>query len=480
MDWETHVWQWLVREARLLPGTRLVVGISGGADSVALAHLLLRGGYTLWLAHLDHGLREDSLADAGLVQHLAAMWGLPITVEWADVRGYAEHYGMPIEAAAREVRYRFLFATARRVGAQAVAVAHTMTDQAETVLMHLLRGTGLTGLQGMRPITYIWDPNIPLVRPLLAVPREATRTYCEAHGLPFRDDPTNLDLRFTRNRIRHRLLPVLAQEFNPRIVEALARLARVAQWEMDVLDDLARDAWAKTLVRAETDVLVFRGETFRTLPPGVRAHLWRRAARLLRPARELALEDVERAEAWLAQPRPGPVDWVNGLYLLWEPPHVLVARWEADLPRAHWPQVGNPNQAEPLPLGGQVRLENGWVLEASPPQPVPETWNPKTLSPYEAWLDADALPGPLMVRARRAGDRFAPLGLGGHTVKLSDFMINEKLPRRARSRWPLVVAGGVIVWVPGFRIAHGVHIRPETRQAVHLRLRPPEPIASPV
>jgi len=135
--------------------------------------------------------------------------------------------------------------------------------------------------------------------------------------------------------------------------------------------------------------------------------------------------------------------------------------------------VRDPNRAEPLPLGGRVLLENGWVLEASLPQPVPETWNPQALSPYEAWMDADALPGPLMVRARRPGDRFAPLGMGGHTMKLSDFMINEKLPRRARSRWPLVVAGGEIVWVPGFRMAHGVRLRPETRRAVHVRLRPP-------
>ncbi len=472
-----RVQTWMLRCCPLDPARPLVVGISGGPDSVTLVHVLKTLGYTLHLAHLDHGLRLDSHEDVALVRRLAREWGLPFTVEQADVRGYADEQGLSLEHAAREVRYRFLFRVAREVQAQAVAVAHTLDDQAETVLLHLIRGSGLTGLQGMKPQTRIWDAHIPLVRPLLGVTREQVLAYCRFHRLAFRIDPSNMDLRFTRNRIRHTLLPLLEQEFNPRIKEALARLARVVQMDMDVLTALEEETWLQVVLEADETFVFWNLEAFRNLRPGLRFALWRRVARHLRPGVEVALEDVERADAWLENPRPGPVDWFAGLYLAWEPPQrLVVARWEADLPTSLWPQVPFQDRVYPLPLGGQVYLEHGWRLDASMPLPASillETDLRRT-PPYEAWLDADTIPQGLAVRARRPGDRFRPLGMGGHSMKVSDFMINVKLPRRARARWPLVVHAEDVVWVAGYRLAHPYRVRPTTHQVVRLRLVPPK------
>lgn len=470
-----RVQEWIRQQGLFSSHDAVVVGISGGPDSVAMAHLLKTLGYRLHLAHLDHGLRPDSQEDATLVRRLSQAWDLPLHLERADVARYADVQGLSLEAAAREVRYRFLFRVAREVRAQAVAVAHTQDDQAETVLLHLLRGSGLTGLQGMRPKTHLWDDAIPLVRPFLVVSRREVLDYCREHGLPYREDPTNRDLRFTRNRIRHRLLPLLEQEFNPRIREALARMARVVQQEMDLLQDLTEQAWNQVVQEAGETFVFWDVMTMRQLHPGIRYHLWRRMVQRLRPGMEMAFVDVERAERWLQSGASGPVDWFGGLYLALEGTHRgVTARWEADLPTRFWPQVHTPDQIYALPWGGRVILHQGWSLIAT--EALPASALPEDLSrtpPHQAWVDADTVSSPLYVRARRSGDRFAPLGMDGRSMKLSDFMINVKIPRRARDRWPLVVHQNQVVWVVGHRLAHPFRVRPQTRRVLRLEVVPP-------
>lgn len=474
-DLSRRVQRWIRQYALLEPHAPVVVGISGGPDSVAMAHLLQTLGFRLHLAHLDHGLRPDSREDAALVRQLSRAWNLPLHLERAEVARYADAHGLSLEAAAREVRYRFLFRVARDVGAQAVAVAHTQDDQAETVLLHLLRGSGLTGLQGMRPKTHLWDPAIPLVRPFLGISRQEVLAYCREQNLPYREDPTNRDLRFTRNRIRHLLLPLLEREFHPRVRETLARMARVVQQEVEVLQALTEQAWDRVVQEAGEAFVFWDVSAMRDLPAGVRYHLWRRMALRLRPGLEMTFADVERAEAWLATASKGPVDWFGGMYLAREDRNRgITARWEADLPTRFWPQVLAADQVYPLPWNGEVPLDQGWRLTAS--EALPVTALPEDLSrtpPHQAWVDADAVGTPLYVRARRPGDRFAPLGMDGHTMKLSDFMINVKIPRRARDRWPLVVHEDTVVWVAGHRLAHPFRVRPQTRRVLRLELLPP-------
>ena len=218
-------------------GGTVVLGVSGGPDSLCLLHTLRalqdELGLELHLAHLDHGIRgSDSRADAEYVEGLARAWDVSATMEYGDVPAYAEEHRVAIEEAARRVRYLFLGRVAREVGAQCVAVGHNADDQVETIIMHWMRGSGLGGLRGMLPVQVLgaedwWcGPVLRLVRPLLDVPRDAIEGYCHQHGLQPRFDRSNLDLTYHRNRIRHELIPFL-ESFNPRIRDVLRRSARV-------------------------------------------------------------------------------------------------------------------------------------------------------------------------------------------------------------------------------------------------------------
>ena len=221
-----------LRAHRLLTrGQRLVVAVSGGADSVALLHILTRlqapWRLTLSVAHLDHRLRSTSSDDAEFVRSLGAQWRLPSVVESRDVAAQCAQAGWSLEDGARRVRYAFLLEVARRVSAGHIAIAQTADDQAETVLMRLLRGSGLAGLGAIpreRPLE-----DITVVRPLLEVWRHQVLAYVERWRLAYRQDPTNRQTRFLRNRIRHELLPLLERDYNPNVKAALTRLAWQSQ-----------------------------------------------------------------------------------------------------------------------------------------------------------------------------------------------------------------------------------------------------------
>jgi len=245
-------------------GSTVVVGVSGGADSVGLLHALiaLAPEYDLRLhvAHLDHQLRGAAArADADFVRELARRWNLPHTIESRDVRTFARDQHLSLEEAARQVRYTFLIEAALAQGSQTIAVAHHADDQAESVLMHFLRGSGLAGLRGMRPKTRLADfgfqtvdvkrrsADLQLIRPLLDVPRAAIEAYCAQHNLSFRIDATNADTTYFRNRLRHELLPLLAT-YNPAIKAILRRTAEVVQGDYELLEAHRNFAWDMTIL----------------------------------------------------------------------------------------------------------------------------------------------------------------------------------------------------------------------------------------
>src|SRR5690606_7110870 len=220
------------------PGDRIVVAVSGGPDSVALLHVLTRlkdqESLDLVVAHLNHRLRGRSAdEDAAFVGSLAERWGLPAVVEEADVARMARQRGVGIQEAAREARYAFFSRVAEAWGAARIALAHHADDQVETVLFRLIRGTGTRGLAGIPPVRG------PIIRPLIDVSREDIVAYCRRHRLPYRTDPSNRDMRYRRNRIRWELIPLLEERYNPRVREAIVRMARILRDEDDFLDRYA-------------------------------------------------------------------------------------------------------------------------------------------------------------------------------------------------------------------------------------------------
>jgi len=451
----------------LTPGLPVLAGISGGPDSLCLLNVLHQAGYPVVVAHFNHKLRPEADLEATAVAELARSLNLPFETASADVRAFAERDMLSIEEAARTLRYRFLFAQAREHGAQAVAVGHTADDQVETVLMHFLRGAGLAGLRGMtyRSILPSFDPEIPIVRPLLSLWRSETESYCHDHGLQPHFDPSNADQTYFRNRLRLTLIPEL-EAYNPRFKKTLLRSARALQGDYAALEEMLDKAWQDCLTERGAGFMAFDREKLADVSLGLRRNLIRRAAELLRPdSRDLGFEALERAAVFAEAPGGKQVDLVNGLYLFWESGKLYLAAYEADLPFSQWPQVSGQCSV----ISNQCELGGGWVLKVEE-CPLNTEHCPLNTDNWTAWLDADLTGSRLQVRPRRAADRFQPLGMEGQSIKLSDFFVNVKLPKRARAHWPLLCVGDEIAWVPGFRLAHSFRVTEKTKRVLRLTL----------
>ena len=285
------------------PKTTVVCAVSGGPDSMALLHglhalnTLRRRGWRLHVAHLDHALRAESAADAACVRAAAKSLGLSCTMRRIDVAAKARSAGETVEEAGRRLRYEFLEATARKTGAAVVAVAHHADDQAETVLHHIVRGTGLRGLAGMprrRPIRE--SSAIMLIRPLLGFRRTELLTYLDGQELAYRVDATNEDTRSaTRNRIRHEIMPLLAGALNPEIIAALLRLSEQAGRACAALQSCAAEAFQRALITAAPNEVVLDALVLAALPEAVRTEVVVTALQRL----EIGLQEVgfERIDA---------------------------------------------------------------------------------------------------------------------------------------------------------------------------------------
>lgn len=283
MDLLDRVIAFCDRHALLPPGARIVVAVSGGPDSLCLLHLLCRlrapRQLTLQVAHLDHRLRPDSADDARFVAEVARAWQVPISIGQADVAALAHQQGEGLEAAARTARLDFLARTAQAFGATRIALGHTADDQAETVLLRLVRGAGPGGLAAMRPQRRLneRDPASPwLIRPLLDTPRSAIEAYCAAQGLVPRRDSTNDTTIFLRNRVRGYILPLL-KTYNPNIVATLGRTARICADEDDLLQQLTRQSWERS-VRVAGGTITIDRHAFAALHPALQRRLVRQAA----------------------------------------------------------------------------------------------------------------------------------------------------------------------------------------------------------
>ena len=444
----------------------LLVAVSGGPDSLCLLHLLWGLGYPLVVAHLDHGLRPESAGEAEMVRQMAEKLGVQYIHARRDVAGYASQAGLSIEEAARNLRYQFLFEQAEQHGLQAVAVGHTADDQVETVLMHLLRGAGLSGLRGMSyySLPNPWSRTIPLVRPLLGVWREQIMAYLERQGLEPSLDLSNLEKRYYRNRLRHELIPQL-EALNPGARRRIWTMAALLQDEDEAIERVVEAAWGRCCLVENEAVVAFDPGCLREQPKGMQRRLLRRAIARLRPGlRDIDYETVERALDFVASPtQTGQMDLAAGLRLAIDGGRLWLAGWGTSLPDAGAPQLGSAESLD-LVVPGETRLTSQWVFcaEILPTDEVRIAQAQANSDPFQAWLDLERLSQPFLIRARLPGERFRPLGMGGHSLKLSDFMVNVGLPRRLRDHWPLLVAGDEIAWVPGYRIAETAAVRPAT------------------
>lgn len=456
---------------QLVTGAPILVGVSGGPDSLCLLDTLHRSGFSVIAAHYDHQLRSGSDRDAEFVRQFAEGLAIPFILGREDVAQFAAVGRIALEEAARTLRYRFLFAQAREQHAQAVAVGHTANDQVETVLMHLLRGAGLGGMMGMRYRTVIpaWDAHIPLVRPLLDTWRDEIEVYCSERGFTPLNDPSNQETIFFRNRVRHQVIPFL-ETLNPRVRENIWRTAQLLAGDAAVVQPAIQAAWESCAVEQSAGAVTLELTALQALPVGLRRAVLRQAvAQRLPDLRDVDFAAVERVARLVQAPGGGQIDLVRGLRAFVEGDRLWIASDSSLSVFSDGPQIDVDEISLPVPA--EIDLPRGWRVQCAwvSRDAIPAFTSALALR-WDAWLDAEGLPEKLCLRRTRPGDRFQPLGMDGHSQKLSDFWINAKLPRRARANWPLLVGGDeTILWVPGFRPAHPYRVTDTTRRALYLR-----------
>ncbi|MBI5354723.1 MAG: tRNA lysidine(34) synthetase TilS [Chloroflexi bacterium] len=450
----------LTNQCALQKDRPLIVGVSGGADSLCLMGILHEAGYSIIVAHFDHQLRGESHQDAQMVKETCAHLSIECVVGTENVRAYAEDKKLSIEEAARNLRYRFLFKLARERHAQAVAVGHTADDQVETVLMHILRGSSLNGLKGMsyRAVIQTFDAQIPIVRPLLEMSRAETVEYCKAHDLRPHYDISNDSLEYQRNKIRHQLIPTL-ETYNPKIREALLRMSQTLKDDSDLLDSLVDSLWTECAI-PQSGFVTLDFSLLTKNAPALQRRLVLRAMQTLVPDIDVDFATLNRAVENMGK----RVDLKSSLYMFREGNQIYICTKDAELPLNLFPQWGEDILVS---IPSTIELANGWKFTIARVENVRAEEISANENQLEVWFDADTLTESLHLRKCHPGDRIIPLGMDGHSQKLSDLFVNEKIPQRARENWALLCSGENIIWVLGLRSAHSCRVKEKTKRIIH-------------
>ncbi|HTP66702.1 MAG TPA: tRNA lysidine(34) synthetase TilS [Geobacteraceae bacterium] len=439
------------------PGDRVVVAVSGGADSVALLDILVAlDAYRLDLivAHLNHLLRgAEADGDEGFVRGLAEGYGLPLVVQREDVGEIARRKGQSLEEAGRIARYAFFDAVAAGRGARAVALGHHADDQAETVLMRLLRGAGGSGLGAMAAKTKDF-----YVRPLLGVTRREIEAYLRARDIAWREDSSNASPDFLRNRIRHELLPLLTG-YNPAISERLVATAEALTADEEVLEAAVDAAFAELATpRPGRVVLSARGVSSR--PRAIRSRLYRRAiAHAKGDLARIGFRHLRDIDLLLMSPRPHlSLTLPAGLSV--EKSYGDICFTVAEEPPGPFPEEISINGP------GEYSLPGGGVLAVEITRPPEE---PGLAPASMAYFDPAQAPFPWRVRTFRPGDRLVPFGMSGRK-KVKELFIEARVPRNTRRLVPLLFCGETLLWVGGLKRSGAACLSGRNNEAVRVEL----------
>lgn len=441
-------------------GERVILAVSGGVDSMVMLHLLLclRARYhvSLHVAHLNHDLRGTESAEAAdFVRSQCESHQLPVTITTADGSALRDRRVGSLQAAARDLRYRFLERVADEQGAGRIAVGHHRDDQAETVLMNLLRGSGVRGIGGIPPV------RDRIIRPLIDCSREEIERYVRKKRIPYVEDSSNRVLAYSRNRIRLELLPELAKRYNPRVVDALANAATILEAEDALLNGMAQEELRNAVISRSREEVVLAIPPMANLPSALRWRIIRRSAEELRAGRPgLTFQHTLAIDRLLmTKGAKGAIHAPGGLRARRAGDGMVLSVGNG--------QVRDCMSSCPLVVPGVTAIPASSLSLRSE---LLEEWAMGELA-ADAWtalLDADRTGMKLCVRGWKEGDRFVPLGMSGRK-KLQDFFVDAKVPRDRRGNVPLVMSGDQIVWVVGFRVDERFRATDSTRRILRVR-----------
>ncbi|OGW79163.1 MAG: tRNA lysidine(34) synthetase TilS [Omnitrophica bacterium RIFCSPLOWO2_12_FULL_44_17] len=465
-----------IQKFRMLEkGDSVLIAVSGGCDSVVLLHLLVEmkksWKFRLAVAHINHQLRgEASRRDELFVRKLAKQFGLPFFSEKVDVKRKMKAEKVSLEEAARLLRYDFFEKIVKSKKVRKIAVAHNLDDQAETVLMRILNGTGLQGLQAIRPKRKLGEAYI--VRPLIEMSREKIREFAKENSIRFREDASNRDVRFVRNRIRLKLLPQLEKEFNPQVKRALARLPHLLDVDLSFLDETSDLFYRQISKRQRENKITFAKQSFLRLRPAIQYRLIQRAMRELAKA-DLDFEHWSAFQERLVLERGFRLQLPKDLFAVATPETVSVVYSKEKKPPFSYSlaldeEIDIPDTAQTVTCKLLANENCHYFKMLNRYDQRVKTVKKSDVS-YELF-DFQKLSFPLIIRNRKPGDYFQPLGQP-KPMKLKGFLINKHIPKEDRDSLPLVVSVGQIVWVAGVAMGEVAKISKQTEQTVRISIR---------
>ncbi len=454
---------------KLTKTQRVVIAFSGGIDSVCLLNLFRKNNVPIIVAHFNHGIRENAERDERFTKIVSDESDLEFVSGRANVPLFAKENHLSLEEAARIKRYEFLFRVAREKGANAIAVGHHADDQVETMFMHLLRGSGLSGLTGMKEITIIpeFDPEIKIIRPLLSFWRAEIEEYCKIQNLDFVVDETNASDLYERNRIRHEIIPYLNERY-PGLNQRLLNLTNVMLYEDEIILEQVSAIWNQICLEKHSQFIRLNKAKLLEHSLGIQRRIIRLAVFSLKPdLRDLSFKNVENVLNFLNTNKTGEIDLQDNLIALFTLQEIIFGSKSKAWVDFLYPQLNTSVQLKITP-DSFIELSENWSLGVEMIKSSDQILKEKE-NKYCALLDAEKVGKIIGIRVKREGDSFQPLGMVTGTVKLSDLFINEKFIQPARKKWPLITnSDDEIIWIPGIRLHHRLRITDTTKNILKL------------
>ncbi|UCD80672.1 MAG: tRNA lysidine(34) synthetase TilS [Desulfobacterales bacterium] len=457
----------------LKPKDSVVIGVSGGPDSVALLHILFliapRFSLKLGIAHLNHCLRNnDSDKDAQFVEDLAKKYDLPCYTNKKDVRKYQIENKLSLEEAARRVRYNFLDHVANTMQYNKIAVGHHSDDNAELILMNLFRGSGTQGLSGIPPVR-----DHKIIRPLIKLTRSEIIDFLNKNKLEYISDASNMDTKYFRNRVRHDLIPLLKTAFNPKIPETLNRLSSIIRSEEEWIEDLVHPFYEKCLRDVQGNYIVLSVSMLNRYHPDLQRRIIRMTIEKIKgDLRRIRFVNINSVIGLLKKRSAyGKVDLPDGVRIQRNQDALCVFQ-ENNMLR----DVSNKySHSDKFTFEYQIeKFESVFLKEIGAyikftEMRMEKVFDYRNTGQHIGFFDKDILSFPLVIRNFRPGDAFKPLGVGG-TQKLKKFFIDKKVPRSERLKCPILLSRGRIIWVVGYRIDESVKVMPSTKNVLKVEL----------